>query len=138
MVQARRFSERRVFFFTGLRLSRLVVICAGLRKEIKFLSNLVRPVLAGMLVAVVLLLNAMAAAPELHELIHADAGHEDHQCAVTLFAHGQVDSVTVAVAAIAPVVLVETAPPILFSVFAPVIENLPAGRAPPVSAASPV
>jgi len=97
-----------------------------------------RPVLGGLLIAVVLLLNLLAAAPALHELLHADAGHEDHHCAVTLFAHGQVDSATVEVAAVKPVVLVEATLPILFSVFASAIENLPAGRAPPVFVSSPV
>jgi hypothetical protein len=109
-----------------------------LRHGKTFLANTMRPVLGGLLVAVVLLLNAMAASPELHELFHADAGQAEHQCAVTLFAHGQVDSATVEVAALAPVVLVETIPPILFSVFRPAIKNLPAGRAPPASASSPV
>ena len=89
-------------------------------------------------VGLVLLLNLLAASPSLHEWFHADAGHEDHQCAVTLFAHGQVDSATVEVAAVAPVVLVETVRQIVFSVFTPAIENLPAGRAPPVSVSSPV
>jgi hypothetical protein len=26
--------------------------------------------------------------PELHEWVHPDAGHEDHECAVTLFCNG--------------------------------------------------
>ena len=89
-------------------------------------------------ILLVLFLNLLATAPSLHERLHADAGHEDHQCAVTLFAHGQVDSATVEVAAVAPVVLVETVRQIVFSVFTPAIENLPAGRAPPVSVSSPV
>jgi hypothetical protein len=83
-------------------------------------------------ILIVLFLNLLAASPSLHERLHADAGHEDHQCAATLFAHGQVDSATVEVAAVAPVVLVETAPQIVFSVFVSTVENLPAGRAPPV------
>jgi hypothetical protein len=37
-----------------------------------------------------LLLQAMVVFPGLHEMIHSDAGHEDHHCAVTLFTHGQV------------------------------------------------
>jgi hypothetical protein len=97
-----------------------------------------KAVTASLLTGLVLLLNALAASPELHELFHADAGHSEHQCAVTLFAHGQMDSATVEVSALAPVVSVDSAPQIVFSVFAPAIENLPAGRAPPVSASSPV
>ena len=91
-----------------------------------------------MLVALVLLLDAMAACPELHELIHQDAGQAEHQCAVTLFAHGHMDSATVEVAAVTLTVSVETTPQITFSVFAPAIGNLPAGRAPPVAVSSPV
>jgi hypothetical protein len=31
---------------------------------------------------------ALAASPSLHELVHPDADHEDHDCAVTLFLSG--------------------------------------------------
>ena len=89
-------------------------------------------------VLLVLLLNLLAASPSLHEIFHADANHDDHQCAVTLFAHGQVDSATVDVLPAAVVASVQLSPRIEFSVFAPAIENLPAGRAPPVSVSSPV
>ncbi|MDR3460638.1 MAG: hypothetical protein P4N60_24680 [Verrucomicrobiae bacterium] len=78
-------------------------------------------------------MNLLAASPSLHEWVHADAATEGHQCAVTLFAHGQVDSATVEVAAITPLVSIETTSQFEFSVFAPAIGNLPAGRAPPVS-----
>jgi hypothetical protein len=97
-----------------------------------------KPVVASLLTGLVLLLNALASSPELHEWFHADASQAEHHCAVTLFAHGQMDSATVEVSALAPVVSVDSAPQIVFSVFAPAIENLPAGRAPPVSVSSPV
>ncbi len=97
------------------------------------MANALRPVLGGLLVAVVLLLNALASSPELHDLFHADAGHAGHQCAVTLFAHGQVDSASVEVDAVAPAVLVETTPQIVFFSFVSTVENLPAGRAPPAA-----
>ena len=87
-------------------------------------------------VGLVFLLNLLAASPSLHEWFHADAGREDHQCAVTMFAHGQVDSATVDVFAVKSVILVESVPQIEFSIFAPAIENLPAGRAPPFSVSS--
>jgi hypothetical protein len=88
----------------------------------------------GILLAfLILLLNFLAAAPSLHELIHADAGQAGHQCAVTLFAHGQMDSATVDVLVSAPLTFAATVPCAEFSIFAPAIENLPAGRAPPVS-----
>ena len=50
--------------------------------------------LAALLVGIILLLDAMAACPALHEMIHHDAGKADHDCAVTMFAHGKVDSAT--------------------------------------------
>jgi hypothetical protein len=87
-----------------------------------------------LLIGLVLLLNAMAASPALHELIHSDAAESGHQCAVTLFAHGQVDSASVDVPIADLLTLVETVPLVEVSVFCPAIENLPAGRAPPVAA----
>jgi len=90
-----------------------------------------------LLIAFVLLLNMLAASPSLHEWFHTDAGQAEHQCAVTLFAHGHMDSATVEVSAAVTAVLIEATPQILFSVFTSAIENLPAGRAPPVSVSSP-
>lgn len=89
--------------------------------------------LGSLLAGLVLLLNALAASPQLHELFHADTSKAGHLCAVTMFAHGQVDSATVEVAAITPSFSDETIPLVEFSVFAPAIENLPPGRAPPFS-----
>ena len=94
-----------------------------------------KAVIASLLVCLVLLLDAMAACPALHELIHKDAGKADHDCAVTMFAHGKVDSVTVEVFAVTSSASIETPPQFVISVFAPAIENLPAGRAPPVFSA---
>ncbi|HSY19998.1 MAG TPA: hypothetical protein VK815_16760 [Candidatus Acidoferrales bacterium] len=88
--------------------------------------------IALLLAGLVLLLDAMAACPALHELIHHDAGLPEHQCAVTLFAHGKVDSAAVDVPVVATAIPVEATPQIAFSIFSPAIQNLPAGRAPPV------
>ena len=93
-----------------------------------------RAIVALLLTALVLLLNAMAISPALHELFHADAGNCQHQCAVTLFAHGQVDAATTDVPVMVPVALFQTAPALEFFKFSPSIENLPGGRAPPVFA----
>lgn len=90
-----------------------------------------QPAFSGLLVALVLLLNAMAASPALHELIHQDAGKADHECVVTLFAHGHVDSVDGAVPVAVPAAGIETTASIIFSVPGTPIENLPPGRAPP-------
>ncbi|HEX4350652.1 MAG TPA: hypothetical protein VH251_09695 [Verrucomicrobiae bacterium] len=93
-------------------------------------------VIASLLAGFVLLLNAMAASPTLHEWFHADAGEPGHQCAVTLFAHGQVDSSVVDIAIPFPQTFVAASPSIKISVYSLAIENLPAGRAPPVSASN--
>ena len=93
-------------------------------------------VIASLLAGFVLLLNAMAVSPTLHEWFHADAGESGHQCAVTLFAHGQVDSSSVEVAIPVPQTSVATNPSVEISVYSPAIENLPAGRAPPVSSSN--
>jgi hypothetical protein len=92
-----------------------------------------RSALAALLVGMVMLLNAMAASPALHELIHKDASKANHDCAVTMFALGKVDSATVEISASPQPVSIETNPQIVISVFASAIENLPAGRAPPAS-----
>jgi hypothetical protein len=94
-----------------------------------------KAVIASLLVCLVLLLDAMAACPALHELIHKDAGKADHNCAVTMFAHGKVDSASVEIFTVTQPASIETTPQIVISVFAPAIENLPAGRAPPVFSA---
>jgi hypothetical protein len=87
--------------------------------------------LAALLVGVVLFLDAMAACPALHEMIHQDAGKADHHCAVTIFAQGKVESATCETIIPEPTVLIETAQYFTFSIFRPAIENLPQGRAPP-------
>jgi hypothetical protein len=38
----------------------------------------------------VIFLSLVGSSPSLHKLIHADAGAPDHNCAITLFAHGHV------------------------------------------------
>lgn len=90
-------------------------------------------VIASLLVALILLLDAMAACPALHELIHHDADEPGHQCAVTLFAHGQVDSVTVDVAPVVTGPFIETTERAIVTVFSSSVELLPAGRAPPAA-----
>jgi hypothetical protein len=100
------------------------------------LNRFDKPALAILLVGLVLLLNAMAVVPALHELIHQDSNKADHQCAVTLFAHGYVESAACDVPAIVSVTFVDCIPHLEFSLFCTVIENLPPGRAPP-SVASP-
>jgi len=91
--------------------------------------------MAAVLTGLVLLLNAMAASPSLHEWFHPDAHQAGHECAVTMFAHGNVDSASVDVALPASLTLLAAIPVANFSAFSPSIEHLPAGRAPPVVSA---
>lgn len=57
-----------------------------------------RRLVAGGMAACVLALSLLAFAPEAHGHLHCDAGHEDHECAITFFAQG----VTLATAIAAP------------------------------------
>jgi hypothetical protein len=92
------------------------------------------PSLAALLAGVILLLDAMAACPALHEMIHHDADEHDHHCAVTMLAQGKVDTATVDVPIINYSILpVETVSLAEIIVFSATIENLPPSRAPPVS-----
>lgn len=84
-------------------------------------------------ILIVLLLNLLAASPSLHERLHPDASHAEHQCAVTMFTHGQVDSPVVDVVLPAPAAPVEFLPLTSVSVVTALVETLPPGRGPPVS-----
>jgi len=88
--------------------------------------------LAALLVGIVLLLDAMAVCPALHEMIHKDADEADHHCAVTTLAHGKIESASTEIVIPPPTVVVETAQYFTYSIFSPAIGNLPHGRAPPV------
>jgi hypothetical protein len=84
-------------------------------------------------VGLVVMLNLLAASPELHRWFHADAGGAGHECAVTLFAHGQVDSAAVQIPVLPPPPMVEMVLVATFSPCSLVIDTLHAGRAPPAS-----
>ena len=47
---------------------------------------------AGLWLGVFLLLQALVVFPAVHHLVHSDSSNPDHECAVTLLAHGHVDS----------------------------------------------
>lgn len=84
-----------------------------------------------MLVCLILLVDAMAVCPALHELLHKDAANAGHECAVTIFTHGKVDTANVDVPVFVTTVVPGAMPPIEFSVFNTSVEYLPPGRAPP-------
>jgi hypothetical protein len=93
----------------------------------------VRMPLGVLSILLVLLLNLLAASPSLHEYFHADAGKAGHQCAVTLFAHGQVDAPAVDVALPLPATPTEFLPQFSASIPNALVATLPPGRGPPVS-----
>ena len=95
------------------------------------LKKLGKPCVAVLLIGLVSLLNLMAAAPALHQAIHHDAGRADHDCAVTMFAHGNVELATCDIPVVMPTIGITTTPLLELSVFSTAIENLPFGRAPP-------
>ena len=97
----------------------------------RYFNRFGKTVVAGLLVGMVLWLDAMAACPALHEMIHHEATDYNHQCAVKMFAHGKIKLTTCEIPVVPPTVLVEITPHIAVSVFSTVIKNLPQGRAPP-------
>jgi hypothetical protein len=87
------------------------------------------------LLVLLLSLQALATFPTLHALVHPDACDPDHECAVTLFCHGQVNvSSTAAPVFCAPERLIfsQSLPRIIF--VSADIRLLP-GRGPPASPA---
>ena len=56
-------------------------------------SSFVRWTAAGCAL-LVWMLGLFAASPQLHERLHADAGHTEHECAITIFHHGVEDAGT--------------------------------------------
>jgi hypothetical protein len=94
-------------------------------------KKLGKPCVAVLLIGLVSLLNLMAVAPALHQAIHHDAGRADHDCAVTMFAHGNVELATCDIPVVVPTIRITATSLLEFSVFGTAIENLPFGRAPP-------
>ena len=100
------------------------------------LSQFSKSFIASLLMGLVLFMAALASSEALHKLVHHDADEADHQCAVTLFAHGHVDSAACDVPVVVPTTFIETTPIVSTCFFSPAIENLPPGRAPPTVASS--
>jgi hypothetical protein len=83
--------------------------------------------------ALVLALSVLAASPQLHKWLHADADASDHECAVTLFNHGVAQAaaeIAVAVVSMRWVGILDALPASL-DLVAPRFRLSP-GRAPPV------
>lgn len=94
--------------------------------------------MAVLLVGLVLLLNALEASEPLHKLFHHDADQPGHECAITLFAHGNVELASVDVPVVVPTAWIETTAAIKSFVPTTATAILPPGRAPPTIISSPV
>jgi hypothetical protein len=90
-------------------------------------------VAAGVLsLAVWLFMAAAELCTPLHAWMHGGTiPTTDDDCAIACIAHGKIETATVNVPIPAPVVWIEVAPRIEFSVLATTLAQLPNGRAPP-------
>jgi hypothetical protein len=107
-----------------------------LQRNSKVFQRWGKPVFGGLMIAIVLLLNLLAASPKLHECVHQDASQPGHQCAVVVFAHGKVDTAVSDAAAPLPVLAVESFSRPAISIACVPAKLLPPGRAPPVSSSN--
>lgn len=68
----------------------------------------------------------------LHSWLHGGTiPDNDNDCAIVALAHGKIETTPCDIPLVLPATWVETASRPEISVFCPVIENLPRGRAPP-------
>ncbi len=86
-------------------------------------------------ILMVLFCGFLSSSAKLHEIIHPDANNQHHQCAITIFAHGQVD-LTDGGQALATPILLESRASVLFesAILTSSDYLLLPGRAPPVLA----
>ncbi|MGA2175217.1 MAG: hypothetical protein ABSH38_09575 [Verrucomicrobiota bacterium] len=87
--------------------------------------------LAAFCLGVFLALYAMVAIPALHALAHEGARDAGHECAVTLFAHGQVHSASTAVELRQPAPLILSGDPQPAAIFVSADIRLLPSRGPP-------
>jgi hypothetical protein len=97
-----------------------------------FRNGAVKRSVAGLLLLLWLNVLALAALPQLHTHVHADASSPTHQCAVTTVSHGKIICYTPASVVVAAAQTFELEPARLVSVSLPAISyRLAPGRAPP-------
>jgi hypothetical protein len=87
---------------------------------------------AGLSLALWLVMAVAEIWTPLHAWMHGGAIPENDDCAIVALAHGNVDSAAAPVLAPAPIAWIEVTSQVVFSVPSTFIEQLPAGRAPPV------
>jgi hypothetical protein len=102
-----------------------------LQHKREYFRRLSKSLIATLLIGLVLSMAALASSEALHKLIHHDADEAGHECAVTLFAHGHVETAAYDVPVVQPTTFVETRPHLEFFAYSTAIESLPPGRAPP-------
>ncbi len=84
--------------------------------------------------ALFLVLQVFTSSETLHKLIHPDADSADHQCAITMFAHGQVNSVeTVVTVSVLVAAIFFFLPALQSAVFSSFDYCLSSSRAPPLA-----
>jgi hypothetical protein len=94
--------------------------------------RIAKSAIAGLLLVSWLFTTAMAVSPALHKYFHHDAGSPDHQCAVTLFTHGQLMTEdTAPVLAIFVLLMLFYVPLVKLAEFSSIDLRLGFGRAPP-------
>ncbi|MBL9215786.1 MAG: hypothetical protein JNG83_09960 [Opitutaceae bacterium] len=88
--------------------------------------------LAAWCVLTVLALGVFGASPQLHEHLHADAGHPDHGCAVTWFSAGIENAGSVDLLVSPAQFPARTEPALPVRPADEVLHRLPPGRGPPL------
>ena len=78
-------------------------------------------------------LELLAVSPELHQYFHPDANQPDHQCGVTLMAHGQVDAAPGALTVVLSPLFAFEIPSLPLAAPVTVDHHFSPGRAPPAS-----
>ena len=90
-------------------------------------------VVAAVCALTIWLLGLFSASLQLHGSVHADAGHADHTCAITLFSQGLEDSLGCADLVVTPALFPAgeiAAVPVALLTDTP--DRLPPGRGPPL------
>ncbi len=90
-----------------------------------------RQAVAALCLLLFLAVQAMAASPALHALVHSDSTDPSHQCAVTLFLHGQVHSSSAAIAPARSAPVFAAEPLVCAAIFASSDVRLLPSRGPP-------
>ena len=110
------------------------LIMTSVQRQQKYsdVCRIAKSAIAGLLLVSWLLTTAMAACPALHEYFHHGAGSPDHQCAVTLFTHGQLMTAdTAPVLAVFVLLMLFSVPLVKLAEFSSIDLRLGFGRAPP-------